>query len=200
MTHTTGTLGRALGALAVAALMMSACGGSDGGDEATDSVPASATVGEEAVDTVAPTTLAPATTAAPAPTTLPPDSPPCGAYAEDSEFPVELCSQGSLVVQAQSALAPFVSDIVIDGLFGPVTERTVREVQGQFGLEMTGTVDQEFIDFLASQDPAAGGDEAPDDAATDDDATDGDDAATDDADVATTDAATDDAESETDDG
>ncbi|WP_148288780.1 peptidoglycan-binding domain-containing protein [Ilumatobacter nonamiensis] len=117
----------------------------------TDSPSTSATAALETVTTIAsppvsslvgPTTAAPtssAPTTEPPPPTAPTD-PRCPSYDVTDALPVQLCDEGDLVIEVQTALTETGFPIGVDGFFTSTTEDAVIEFQAREGLEQDGVV------------------------------------------------------------
>lgn len=110
---------------------------------ATAAVETTTTVaGPTATSLVAPTTAA---TASSSPTTEPPPpsaptDPRCPSFAVNDALPVELCDEGGLVSEVQTALSETGLSIPVDGFFTSATEDAVVEFQAREGLEQDGVV------------------------------------------------------------
>lgn len=70
-------------------------------------------------------------------TTRPSAPPVCPTYTFNSQYPIKLCNRGVAVELIQGRLG-----LPVDGLFGPNTQRAVREFQSANGLEVDGLVGQ----------------------------------------------------------
>jgi peptidoglycan hydrolase-like protein with peptidoglycan-binding domain len=73
----------------------------------------------------------------------------CDQYIYDDQLPIEVCSQGRSVEMAQEFISAYIdSSVVVDGLFGPDFEQSVRETKSALGLPVNSTIDAEFWDTL----------------------------------------------------
>lgn len=148
----TGIVRHAAG-VAVIALLAVGCSGSSDGDESEVTLP-------DSVETVPPSTEAPATVA-PVVTDAPveeevdpgevPDLP-CEAYVAESGYPLKSCDSGVLVETLQRDLESLFPEIAIDGLFGSQTFGFIEEIQTANGLDVTGLVSEELAGQIAVAD------------------------------------------------
>lgn len=115
----------------------------------------------DSVETIAPSTEAPATVA-PVVTDAPVleedidpgDVPelPCESYVDESGYPLIPCDSGVLVETLQRDLESLFPEIAIDGLFGGQTFGFIEEIQAANGLEVTGIVSEELAEQIAVAD------------------------------------------------
>lgn len=61
----------------------------------------------------------------------------CPSYTFNNQYPIRLCNRGTAVELIQGGLG-----LPVDGLFGPATQREVRDFQAANGLEVDGLVGQ----------------------------------------------------------
>ena len=100
--------------------------------------------------TSAPTSVESTTPSTP-PTSVEPVQPVgCAGYTENATLPLGLCDSGLEVTDLQFRLSEILDGVEIDGFFGPATEAAVRDFQAEYGLPVTGTVDQATIDTLVT--------------------------------------------------
>jgi murein L,D-transpeptidase YcbB/YkuD len=141
--------------LGVALFVAASCGGDSDSPDASDTIASSSTVASVTAPalttSVPPPGVTTATTAPAAPVTAPPTT----AAAATSSAPgtaaagrvvtspsdnVRRGDTGSGVEQIQTALKAAGYDIGVDGVFGQITDRAVRDYQGKNGLAVDGIV------------------------------------------------------------
>lgn len=164
----------------VALLTLAACSSSKSGSAVADTsavsdassttvvAETSTTVGADASSTTtSPPSSAPsstaATTTAPPATTPPPTTAPCRAVGEfpgnyyELNFSLRRGDCGPAVETLQSYLNNIYGySLVVDGRFGPATERAVREMQERFfgpGPAVTGVLDRDTWTAMVGSDP-----------------------------------------------
>lgn len=113
-----------------------------------DTAPVTSTDAPLAVGPSDSTTLVPGAPTTTTAVTL--NNEPCKGYVENSSFPLRKCDSGPLVLELQMNLEAAGYAVDPDGYFGVGTQSAVAAHQSKSGQPVTGTVDQETFDELAS--------------------------------------------------